>query len=103
MASNCISCPIAERKAMPRALDRPTCTKRWTAIAAKLPARSPLSVKNRWNWLVRHGETAEPKIDVVVKRKPRQPFFEPLDLDEKIFGSAFHEFQVKMLIEHAPQ
>jgi hypothetical protein len=79
------------------------CGNRWTAIAAQLPARSPISVKNRWNWLVRHGGAVEPKIDVVVKRKPRQPFFEPLDLDEKIFGSAFHEFQVKMLMEHAPQ
>jgi myb proto-oncogene protein len=87
------------------------CGNHWTAIAAQLPTRSPLSVKNRWNWLLRHEAAAEQvhqtapaeMLDVVEKGKPHQTGFEPLNLDERVFGSAFHEFQVRMLMGNVPQ
>jgi hypothetical protein len=89
----------------------PICGNHWTAIAAQLPTRSPLSVKNRWNWLLRHEGAAKQlrqpapseNLDVVEKGKPQQTVFEPLNFDERMFGSAFHEFQAKMLMGHVPQ
>jgi hypothetical protein len=80
---------------------------KWTAIAAQLPGRSALCVKNRWNWLIRHqgvgpeeisreiqGESQES--DVAEKPKPSQLLFDPLTLDNGLFGIAFRQFQATM-------
>jgi hypothetical protein len=82
------------------------CGNHWTTIATQLPARSALCVKNRWSWLVRRRATTEERlppsrvqtVKVVEQRKPAQIIFGPLELDERIFGSPFHEFRVKMLM-----
>jgi hypothetical protein len=79
---------------------------RWTAIAAHLPGRSALSIKNRWHWLVRHKSSHELDadlgttrvFDIVERRKPVHAVFEPLELDDRQFGAAFEEFRAKMLM-----
>jgi hypothetical protein len=75
----------------------------WTVIAAQLPGRSALQVKNRWNWLKRHpGPSREPPAvgspDVVEKR-PGQIVFEPIARDDPLFGTRFQEFQAKMFLK----
>jgi hypothetical protein len=89
---------------------------RWTAIACQLPGRSSLSVKNRWNWLIRHNgigpeatrgaaasraplqiEFRSPP-DILEQPKPCQAFFAPLMINDGLFGAAFQEFQAKMLM-----
>jgi hypothetical protein len=77
---------------------------RWTAIASQLPGRSPLQVKNRWNWLTRHCGTicwagnSECEPEVFGKRRC-QTIFEPLFFDNGVFGTAFEEFQASMLLK----
>jgi hypothetical protein len=85
---------------------------KWTVIAEALPGRSSLSVKNRWNWLIRHRiphRFAElpPFIpcrevyrveDVTEKAaKARPVIFDPLLVHDDLFGDRFREFQAKML------
>jgi hypothetical protein len=86
---------------------------RWTTIACELPGRSSLSVKNRWNWLVRHNGIAPDAIrgaspvslqiksgsppDILEDPKPCQTILAPLMIDDSLFGAAFQEFQAKML------
>jgi hypothetical protein len=79
---------------------------RWTTIAAHLPGRSALSIKNRWHWLMRHkasqeidaGPAARAPPDVVERPKPVHAVFEPLELDSRQFGAAFEEFRAKMFM-----
>jgi hypothetical protein len=80
---------------------------RWTAIAAELPGRSALQVKNRWNWLMRHhggtdAPAAAPKKPFadVIERRRSQTLFEPLPLDNGLFGQAFQEFRAKMFLNN---
>jgi hypothetical protein len=69
----------------------------WTSIAAQLPGRSGLQVKNRWNWLIRHGAFAR-RLSDVLEKKRATVVFEPITEDDELFGSAFQEFRAKMLI-----
>jgi hypothetical protein len=81
---------------------------RWTVIAAQLPGRSALQVKNRWNWLMRHNlsmdQFASPclgrndGLPNVMERKSPQFIFDSLPLNDGLFGTAFQEFQTKMLM-----
>jgi hypothetical protein len=77
---------------------------RWTAIAVQLPGRSALQVKNRWNWLMRHNlsmdQFANPCLGLpdILERKPPQLIFDPLPLNDGLFGTAFQEFQARMLM-----
>jgi hypothetical protein len=80
---------------------------RWTVIAAELPGRSALQVKNRWNWLMRHHGATDtgcppPKrpeaFADVIERRPSQTLFESLSLDNGLFGQAFQEFRAKMFL-----
>jgi hypothetical protein len=80
----------------------------WSAIAAKLPGRSPLSVKNRWYWLMRHqapmlmqyyeSAKAMGRRDIVENKKNCPVVFQPLNTDDELFGAGFEEFRVKMLL-----
>jgi hypothetical protein len=77
---------------------------KWTAIAAQLPGRSALCVKNRWNWLIRHqGMSAEEEIvpgvpETKEREKPKrsQELFDSLTCEDGLFGIAFRKFQAKM-------
>jgi hypothetical protein len=85
---------------------------RWTILAEELPGRSPLSIKNRWNWLMRHGAAHRPGIDhfapnVAFPRRLTSPdvlesktrsghVLAPLGLEAGLFGAPFQEFQAKM-------
>jgi hypothetical protein len=80
---------------------------RWTVVAAHLPGRSSLQVKNRWNWLMRHQGEIERlqrmpcRIEIVpdvIETRPAQRVFAPLALDDGLFGPAFQEFQAKMFL-----
>jgi hypothetical protein len=75
---------------------------RWTAISLQLPGRSPLCVKNRWNWLIRHGglqgnDASGSGSDVVERPKRAQPIFDLLTLDDGLFGTDFEQFRARML------
>jgi hypothetical protein len=78
----------------------------WTVIAAQLPRRSPMQIKNRWNWIMRHqNRTARLQIPTngeagpdVIERNHSQVVFAPLALDNGLFGTAFQEFQAKMFM-----
>lgn len=77
---------------------------KWTTIALSLPGRSAISVKNRWNWLLRHnmvspcdeGSSPPPVLTVEEKTGPRGPIFEPLTLNDGLFGVEFQQFQHRM-------
>jgi hypothetical protein len=75
---------------------------KWAAIAAKLPGRTSLHIKNRWNWLVRHQATLEePQYgahpDVFEHVETRQTVFESPPVHDALFGAAFEEFRTTML------
>jgi hypothetical protein len=78
----------------------------WTSIALQLPGRTALQVKNRWNWLVRHRPPRPfsrmgPRpgsMAVVMERKPSQIILEPIAFDDGLFGTAFQQFQARMLM-----
>jgi hypothetical protein len=75
---------------------------RWTTIAAQLPGRSPLHVKNRWKWLIRHNRTAEHPSDEIaspadVLERKQTLVFEPINFDDGLFGMGFRQFQAKMM------
>jgi hypothetical protein len=79
---------------------------KWTAIAQNLPGRSAISVKNRWNWLLRHNLQSEGshsrreepiENEERERKKGKSDVLESLILDDGLFGSAFQEFQAKML------
>jgi hypothetical protein len=85
---------------------------KWTLIAAQMPGRSALSVKNRWNWLIRHSafgrlfqfpppRAIQPEYppDVIERRRPSSRLLEPLVLNDGLFGSRFQEFQAKMFMQ----
>jgi hypothetical protein len=84
---------------------------RWTAIAAQLRGRSPISVKNRWNWVLRDSllvrqmyaqpqllQIPEPQPEIQQGKRPPNEAFEPLALDGELFGQRFHDFQARMLV-----
>jgi hypothetical protein len=76
---------------------------KWAAIAAKLPGRTSIHLKNRWNWLVRHQATLdEPQHgahpDVLENGRPQQTVFESPPIDDTLFGAAFEAFQATMLL-----
>jgi hypothetical protein len=75
---------------------------KWAAIAAEMPGRMSLHVKNRWNWLIRHQASAEDQArsapNALAKKKaPGQTVFEPLSMDNGLFGTAFEAFKATML------
>jgi hypothetical protein len=76
-----------------------TAGNRWTAIAAQLPGRSALHVKNRWNRLMRRVDVPftkpPPRAPDIVEKKQRT-VFEPIAHIDGLFGIAFREFQAKM-------
>jgi hypothetical protein len=119
------------RQAMERALDEPTCpvgfqgnletsredailirehamtSNHWITIAGRIPGRSAVQVKNRWNWLARHKveitqdaliPMKSSNVSDVVERKGSQAVFEPLEFDGGLFGARFQEFQAKMFL-----
>ena len=77
---------------------------KWTTIALTLPGRSAISVKNRWNWLIRHNMVSGHDLDTdsgpdiveEVKTTPGQ-VFEPLVFNDSIFGVDFQLFQQRMM------
>jgi hypothetical protein len=79
---------------------------RSTSITMQLPGRSSLQVKNRWTWLKRHQNGMIRPVDVpqraeppdVVESRPSQLIFEPLAMDNGLFGTAFQKFQAKMFM-----
>jgi hypothetical protein len=80
---------------------------KWSIIAISLPGRSPLNVKNRWNWLTRHAPGGDrpghwgtpPAIPgVIERRKPSTVTLAPLDFEAQLFGTRFEEFQAKMFM-----
>jgi hypothetical protein len=72
----------------------------WTSIAAQLPGRSAINVKNRWYWLLRHNVVSESASEPTVVERPKtcHAIFEPLILDNPAFGAAFEAFRIKMLM-----
>jgi hypothetical protein len=75
---------------------------KWAAIASKMPGRSAVSVKNRWSWLLRHNVRMTLMTTVSLRQaeihtKGSREVFEPLFMDDGLFGSRFQEFQAKML------
>jgi hypothetical protein len=89
-----------------------TAGNKWTIIAAQLPGRAALSVKNRWNWLTRHSidlDRLTPSVtphqavpvavpDIVERRKRSGIVLQPLGFDARLFGPGFQEFQAKMFM-----
>jgi hypothetical protein len=82
----------------------------WTLIAQNLPGRSATCVKNRWNWLTRHGvpqrfrqsrDTAAPdrRLNPVIEtpRPVRHVALDALLVQDDFFGAHFREFQAKMM------
>jgi hypothetical protein len=76
---------------------------RWAEIAALLPGRSPITVKNRWSWMLRHRGTSDlqpvttdPEMPANVPNQQAKPF-EPLNVDTGLFGLPFRQFQAEML------
>jgi hypothetical protein len=80
---------------------------RWTEIARNLSGRSALNVKNRWNWLAKHSAGVDPERFIGAQKselssppdifeRPYRAAFEPLILDDRLFGTAFQEFRAKM-------
>jgi hypothetical protein len=78
---------------------------KWAVIAAEMPGRTALHIKNRWNWLIRHQPTFEehaissklfPIPDVFERPRQTQIMFEPLAMNDGLFGAAFQAFQAKM-------
>ena len=76
---------------------------KWTTIALLLPGRSALSVKNRWNWLVRHNlvtnrsETESDSAIDIFEKKTTSITFDPISFDDGLFGVGFQKFQEEML------
>jgi hypothetical protein len=84
-----------------------TAGNRWAIIAAQLPGRSGLSVKNRWNWLMRHSGSVDypspvqspvQAPDVIEGSKPSTRALEPIGFEAGLFGARFQEFQAKMFM-----
>jgi hypothetical protein len=82
---------------------------RWTRIAAQLPGRSPLNVKNRWSWLMRHSVGEDrlvaplpfrpvPVPDVFERRNPPARVLEPIGFEAGLFGARFQQFQAQMFM-----
>ena len=76
---------------------------KWSNISKILPGRSPISVKNRWSWLVRHGipqkilqiESGQNNL-----RLNQKQYFLPLEAsDSSLFGPGFLEFQAMLNIK----
>lgn len=79
---------------------------KWSIIATTLPGRSPISVKNRWSWLTRHGVTnsdfSSPEVipsspqpeKAKETSKPGWKYLTPIELpDSSLFGAGFIKFQ----------
>jgi hypothetical protein len=89
---------------------------KWTTIAEMLPGRSAISIKNRWNWLVRHqlpqrySEQPPPpefpedwRREAPPEERPQTKpvIFDPLIIQADLFGDRFREFQATMLTHPA--
>jgi hypothetical protein len=77
----------------------------WTIISLQMPGRSSLSIKNRWNWLLRHcpggipaAITQSDPLPDVFERKPCTIDLAPVPTDGGLFGPRFREFQAKMFV-----
>ena len=79
---------------------------KWSIIATILPGRSPISVKNRWSWLMRHGvannsegsdtcvNTPSSPPSVAHTERPGWTYLMPISFnDYGIFGDSFIKFQ----------
>ena len=84
---------------------------KWTIIARGLPGRSAISVKNRWNWLMRRGildssgYRARPgsgDAESTRSHSAGSVVLEPIIPSDSIFGDGFREFQARMLIGSDP-
>ena len=85
---------------------------KWAKIAQFLPNRSPISVKNRWNWYVRHKnhQVLQPSLTQKVSlplqtqvggnhppKTVEKIYFEPISkIDNGLFGQGFEEFKAKV-------
>jgi len=69
---------------------------KWSTISKFLPGRSPISVKNRWSWLVRHGipqriQGSQFTNDESLREEKK--YFSPIEIpDSPLFGQGFHNF-----------
>jgi hypothetical protein len=80
---------------------------RWASIAALLPGRSTITVKNRWNWMLRHNVPQRwmmtpflvPIVMPMPQTQPRTPplVLDPVTVETGLFGLHFREFQAEML------
>lgn len=80
---------------------------KWTSISKYLKGRSAISVKNRWNWLIRHNVThgrhmSSTSSDECSSPKPAICEFLPHDpllmFGNEHFGKAFEEFQAQLML-----
>jgi hypothetical protein len=79
---------------------------RWSVIAAFFPGRTPITIKNRWNWMLRHRPPEAPPMPSYAIENPatlphdpplpRTEVFEPLNADAGLFGVPFRTFQAEM-------
>lgn len=86
---------------------------KWAKISQFLPNRSPISVKNRWNWYARHQNTIDIQKTLTTSSDtsmqesdspelPLKPInhriFEPIELknEPELFGAGFEEFRLRM-------
>lgn len=70
---------------------------KWSAISQVLPNRSPISIKNRWNWFLRNKNSIVLSNNHKAKVQTKQMHFEPISFnDTEIFGKDFYDFQLKL-------
>ena len=86
------------------------CGNKWTVIANLIPGRSATSIKNRWNWLLRHQvvqaqkrvspRQLEPQLNSEIVEKHSQSttkknwqYLSPININNEIFGTDFLRFQ----------
>jgi hypothetical protein len=69
---------------------------KWSVIAAEMPGRIALHVKNRWNWLARQQISAEYRVRSASDVLEKQAVFELLPMDDGVFGPAFEAFRATM-------
>lgn len=65
---------------------------KWAIISQYIPNRSPIMIKNRWNWYLRNK-------DFFNKQKEEKPKikFDPIIInDDIIFGKGFEQFRMKL-------
>ncbi|EAX97465.1 Myb-like DNA-binding domain containing protein [Trichomonas vaginalis G3] len=65
---------------------------KWALIAQYLPNRTPIGIKNRWNWFCRNKE----KYYVPKEKKPTIKFESIVLANDTLFGEEFEEFKRKL-------